>query len=75
MKLQDPYTGVIVDASETAAPLLMARGFTAPKKAGAHKPKAELLAEAEAEMTNAELAEAIGKAKKSPAKPKSRKKA
>lgn len=73
MKLQDPYTGVIVDASETAAERLMACGFTAPKKASAHKPKAELLAEAESEMTNDELAEAIGKAKKSPTKPKRKK--
>ena len=72
MKLQDPYTGAIVIAkTEEAVERLKARGFCTPKSTG--KAKADLLAEAEAEMTNAELAEAVDKAKKSPAKPKRKK--
>lgn len=72
MKLQDPYTGAIVDASDSAAERLMARGFKKPTPKNT-KSKAELLEEAEAEMTNAELADAIADAKKSPAKPKRKK--
>ena len=72
MKLQDPYTGAIVIAkTDEAVERLKARGFRVPKSTG--KAKAELLAEAEAEMTNAELVEAVEKAKKSPAKPRRKK--
>lgn len=72
MKLQDPYTGAIVIAkTEEAVERLKARGFCVPK--GTTKPKAELLAEAEETMTNAELTEAVEKAKKSPAKPRRKK--
>jgi len=31
MKLQDPYTGAVIDAAESAAKCLMAHGFKKPQ--------------------------------------------
>ena len=68
MRLVSP-NGVEIEAPAEVAKQMLGRGFrkAAPKRT---KKKAQLVDEATAEMTNAELAEAIDAAKKSPAKPR-----